>query len=152
MYGIYSSEHSGQSLNFGFSRDDAYSREVVYFKGALIIYIKKTSKYFQLVTLQSNNENSDNNKSVQNTTIYKRKIALQAKLAVLQNFLLVPIILRATAVYHILLYNFQACKFKTNMVAKHFRNACSSWCSTHLKKTIIFYRKYREKQGKNSKN
>ena len=49
-YRIYSSEGLGSSFNFRFSKGDAIrgrhsSREV------LIKYIKKTSKYFQLVSL-----------------------------------------------------------------------------------------------------
>ena len=42
---IYSSERSERSFHFGFLKGDAYSRE------ALIKYTKKTSKYFQFVSL-----------------------------------------------------------------------------------------------------
>ena len=44
MYGIYSSEHSGHSLNFGFSRDDAYLREVLSFKGGTHYIYQKDTK------------------------------------------------------------------------------------------------------------
>ena len=43
-YRIYSKERPGRSFNFKFSEGGAYSRE------ALIEYIKKTSKYLQLVS------------------------------------------------------------------------------------------------------
>ena len=52
MYNIYSSKHPGHSFDFEFSRDGAFSRETLSFEGGtLYIYIKKTSKYFQLVSL-----------------------------------------------------------------------------------------------------
>ena len=44
-YHIYSIERPGCSFNFVFSKGDAYLRE------ALIKYIKKTLKYFELVSL-----------------------------------------------------------------------------------------------------
>ena len=42
---IYLNKRPGRSLNFGFSKGGTLSRE------ALIKYIKKTPKYFQLVSL-----------------------------------------------------------------------------------------------------
>ena len=44
IYRIYSSERPGRSFNFELPKGGAYSKE------ALIEYIKKTSKYFQLVS------------------------------------------------------------------------------------------------------
>ena len=38
MYRIYSSEHPGHSLNFGFSKNGAYSREAFSFEGGTHIY------------------------------------------------------------------------------------------------------------------
>ena len=66
-YRIYSSERPGRSFNFEFSKGGAYSRETL-FRGRRSLNISKRHQ------------------NTFNTTIYKRKIALQAKLAVLWNF------------------------------------------------------------------
>ena len=95
-YRIYSCERPRRSFNFGFSKQGgclfewgALSTE------ALIEYIKKTSNTSNL-SLSSNNNSSNNNriikclmfKILRKTPLFtKEKVALQAKLAVLQNFL-----------------------------------------------------------------
>ena len=96
QYRIYSSERPGRSFNFGFSKGGTYSKKAL-FRGRRSLNIsKRHENNFNLSLISTclfNQTIRTANKKkilmflfntlVGNTTIYKRKIALQARLAVL---------------------------------------------------------------------
>ena len=97
-YRIYSCERPRRSFNFGFSKPrggGAYSSEAL-FRRRRSLNISKRHQNTSNLSLSSNNKSSNNNRRIKclmfkilrKTPLFtKEKVALQAKLAALQNFL-----------------------------------------------------------------